>query len=383
VNVKALQVLPKQLRFFESDRITGEISSFDFWPSTLTHLEFAVFQSEEIGRSDARWASLPKSLTHLKVISDGDYLLEIDPTLLPPLVKNASGRLWGLQRKGPDFSHLHGLSFLTIFLHHPPNGTIVDPTLQVDAHGLLIDSLQSSSPSSLPVLLPKNLLELTWAGYNPLVRVGGNSSVQDRWYFRDSWASSLPASLRSFSCDDARLLTNHFVAMLPNGLHSLQLQLKAGYSTLISGVALQSLPPQLTKLSLDIDENSDDSFIPYLPRSLTHLNLGRIQTVNDSTVQYLPRDLQYLCMPNVAHGLSDGCLPLLPTRMKSLLLAANQTFTPEAFFACGFLHLELLLLTANRNFTKERVSPFVPHNIQLWTGLLSNLASTSFAFKSR
>jgi hypothetical protein len=366
LDVKQLPKLPKQLRSFTGYRLSQDLSDFDFWPKTLTSLEFHFPAGKEFQPEDQRWLSLPKGLTRLRALSTRHLPIYIHPDMLPPLINRITIRRYGLENEIVDYSRLQHLEYLYIQIFHPKSKPAM--AVAIDALNLegkdnpsdlsRLSLTPSPSPNSFQFILPSSLTELIWSchHYENTAR-----EMPDTWYFRDSFADWLPASLITFTCDDVRLLTDKIFGKLPRELRSLTMRLKQKDCPVpFSSDALKSLPPRLTELQTVLNENADDSFMPFLPRSLTDLEINRITTLSDKAFEHLPRGLVYLNMRHLSHGITDSCITFLPRGLEHLKLEHNKTFTPETFFAHGFPNLSILDLRANPNFTKKRVLPCAP-----------------------
>ena len=372
VKAQDLFNLPRGLLRFSCSIIDSPQSCFSFWPPSLTHLCFESADTDHIPPMDSKWLQLPKSLTELQIRPIDIYL---HPTVLPPSITEAR-YLYDSETEILDYSHLKRLFTLQVYLNRPSPGDFA--VTAKEASSVRLDymdttaleserSLSSLVPaiSSIPqfcFILPAQLTKLDWVCYH---QGPERSPIPDSWYFRDSFASLLPASLRTFCCDDARYLTNSFIELLPKHLGSLVLEVPKQIPVLLSGDGFKALPPYLSNLQCPVDSNSDDSFIQFLPRSLLFLRIPRLQILNDSSVRLLPRGLRTLHLRQVAHGLTDASIKDLPKTLKTLHLEHNKTWTPEAFFAHSLPKLTSLDLRANPKFTKAKVTPHISSRVKV------------------
>jgi hypothetical protein len=349
VDVEHLKALPRRLRSFMGYTLIGDLSDWSFWPPELQRLRFYLLPADLVDASDPRWLQLPRTLTALDVLSSHQHVA-IDPSYLPPLIKNTSLRLKVRESsRSFDFSHLSKLSYLTVDLIADPatlNSLNVDASPSTSEQTSSID--QTSSCSQL--VLPCHLQLLRWSSHV----YGFTEPTPEVALFRDHFA--LPSSLTSLDIDNVKFLSKSFVHNLPRLLTSLTLDLKDKSIPVAFGSAeLKSLPPWLVTLCTPLSPDSDDSFVPFLPRGLTTLKLERIRTFSDSMVKHLPRGLFSLQMRHAAYGLTDECLGDLPETLTSLMLEHNKSFTPQAFFSVPRCRLTNVDLRSNPNFTKKSI----------------------------
>jgi hypothetical protein len=363
VKVESLKKLPKHLKLFDCYKITGDLSRFDFWPSALTHLSFCLPSSVPFASKDARWLSLPKTLTYLRASYQGNYL-PIHPNFLPPLLNQVSAVYYRIENEIFDYSHLGQLRQLDLRIYHPKADNRVLPT-NPESEGdsmnqdlATLSVVSSAAPPCFQFILPAKLTTFQWMRHE---RTDFEEPMPDNSFFRDFFASWLPESLTRFDCNDTRLLTDKFFSNLPSSLLELNLSLQEkDCHSMFSSDAFKSLPPRLTRLVTAVDANADDSFIAFLPRSLVELSMSRLRILHDSNVEHLPRGLKYLHLRHVEIGMTDSCIPYLPRSLERLELEHNKTLTPEALFAQKFPKLTHVDFRANPNWRKSRTLRLAP-----------------------
>jgi hypothetical protein len=375
VPVESLKKLPPNLKTLACSKIVGDFSQFNFWPVHLTDLSFVLESSDVFPAKDERWLCLPKGLTYLSARNNAYHPIDIHPSMLPPLLNHSDTRKYGLENEIFDYSHLQALSSLYVTICHPSLPPISIKQILASAITLhhVDDSLMktqiqppsSSSPSqsdtAFQFILSRNLNSFGWGHESE-----EDIPMPDTLCFRDSFASWLPNSLRWFACDDARLLTDQFLAQIPRGLLTLELKIMDNSCpALFSSEGLKVLPPGLTTLIIAVDANVDDSFIPFLPSSLIKLDISRMTTLNDTSVELLPRGLKYFHMRHLTSGITDACISSLPRWLEHIELEHDRSLSPEAFFACSFPKLAYLDIRRNPNFTKSRVLPRAPRTLHI------------------
>jgi hypothetical protein len=266
-------------------------------------------------------ALLPRTLRHLDI----SYQSEISQHMveyLPPQLETLFMGLVGLDTNEVIALLPRSLKRLTMSSFSQHQAKHLPP--QLETLKVMKASLETKwNNSKFPETLKSFQSEVADA-FEPICLPRGLLSLDiSADLLDDESAIQFPTHLTSLNLRGSSKLSDQFFAFLPCH-HLTSLGFHSVLDSQFTNLCISSLPPTLTSLSLT-GKNITGSAAPLLPRKLKSLLLHQSQQWTDQDLAELPQSLRELSLPQ-CNSLSQDCLKYLPPQLLTLYIDLYPAF---------------------------------------------------------